>query len=222
MTIRVVIIDDHAVIRAGMRMLLESEPEISIVGEGERGEDALRLAKELKPDVVVMDVTMPGMNGVEATRAIKAELPDVAVLALTIHEGTDYYFQMLQAGASGYVPKRSAPVDLIRAIQTVAAGQVFLEPSVAKEIVADYLIRVQQGAEQDSHDHLTDRERQVLILIAEGHTNLEIAEALCIAIKTVERHRENLMRKLNLHSRTELVKYAIRKDLISLDEKDRS
>jgi two-component system, NarL family, response regulator NreC len=213
MTIRVVIIDDHAVIRAGMRMLLEGQAEITIIGEGTTGEEALRLAHELKPDVIVMDVTMPGMNGIEATRAIKAEMPEIAVLALTIHEETDYYFQMLQAGASGYVPKRSAPVDLIRAIQTVAEGQVFLEPGVAKQIVADYLVRVQH----DTEDYLTPREREVLILIAEDHPNHAIADRLNISVKTVERHRENIMRKLGLHSRTELVKYALRKQLISLD-----
>ena len=213
MPIRVVIIDDHAVIRAGMRMLLEGQADITIVGEGTNGEEALRLAHDLKPDVIVMDVTMPGMNGIEATRTIKAEMPDIAVLALTIHEETDYYFQMLQAGASGYVPKRSAPVDLIRAIQTVAEGQVFLEPSVAKQIVADYLVRVQH----DSEEYLTPREREVLILIAEDHPNHAIADRLSISVKTVERHRENIMRKLDLHSRTELVKYALRKQLISLD-----
>ncbi|HLA44176.1 MAG TPA: response regulator transcription factor [Aggregatilineales bacterium] len=217
MAIRVVIIDDHAVVRAGMRMLLESDPEIVIVGEGENGEEALERARELNPDVMIMDVTMPGMNGIEATRLIKEETPDVAVLALTIHEGADYFFQMLQAGASGYVPKRVAPSDLLRAIHIVAEGQVFLEPGVAKELVADYLSRVEQGSEQDSYDGLTRREQEVLTLIAEDHTNQSIANMLGIAVKTVERHRENMMHKLNLHTRTELVKYAIRKGLISLD-----
>lgn len=218
MTIRVVLIDDHAVVRAGMRMLLESDPEIEIVGEGENGTEALKRARDLEPDVIIMDVTMPEMNGIEATRLIKEEFPDVAVLALTIHEGADYFFQMLQAGASGYVPKRVAPSDLLQAIHIVAAGQVFLEPSVAKELVADYLTRVQQGSEQDSYDGLTNREQEVLTLIAEDHTNQTIANMLGIAVKTVERHRENMMRKLNLHTRTELVKYAIRKGLISLDD----
>jgi two-component system response regulator NreC len=216
--IRVLIVDDHAIVRAGMRMLLESDPDITIVGEGETGEDALRLSRERTPDVIVMDVTMPLMDGVEATRRIKAEQPNLAVLAVTIHEGTDYFFQMLQAGSSGYVPKRAAPDDLVRAIHTVAAGKVFLEPGVAKELVADYLSRVQGGEEQDSYDGLTEREREVLTHIAEGETNREIAHQLGIAAKTVDRHCENIMQKLNLHSRTELVKYAIRKNLISLDE----
>ncbi len=199
-------------------MLLESDPEMEIVGEGETGVDALRLARELEPDVIVMDVTMPDMDGVEATRRIKAERPDMAVLAVTIHEGTDYFFQMLQAGSSGYVPKRAAPDDLVRAIHIVAEGKVFLEPGVAKDLVADYLQRVRGGEERDSYDGLTEREREVLTHIAEGETNRAIALQLDIAAKTVDRHCENIMQKLNLHSRTELVKYAIRKNLISLDE----
>jgi two-component system response regulator NreC len=218
MNIRVLIVDDHAIVRAGMRMLLDSDPEMEIVGEGETGADALRMARELDPDVIVMDVTMPEMDGVEATRRIKAERPDMAVLAVTIHEGTDYFFQMLQAGSSGYVPKRAAPDDLVRAIRIVAEGKVFLEPGVAKDLVADYLQRVKGGEEQDSYDGLTEREREVLTHIAEGETNREIAYKLDIAAKTVDRHCENIMQKLNLHSRTELVKYAIRKNLISLDE----
>ena len=217
MPIRVLIVDDHAIVRAGMRMLLENDPQIAIVGEGETGTDALRLARELAPDVIVMDVTMPDMDGVEATRRIKSELPQVAVLAVTIHEGTDYFFRMLQAGSSGYVPKRAAPEDLLRAIHTVAEGNVFLEPSVAKDLVADYLERARNGSERQSYNGLTAREREVLTLIAEGDTNRAIANRLGISVRTVERHCENIMHKLNLHSRTELVKYAIRKNLISLD-----
>jgi two-component system response regulator NreC len=217
MPIRVLIVDDHPIVRAGMRMLLEGDSEIEIVGEGETGEDALRLARALEPNVVVMDVTMPVMDGIDATRRIKAEKPDIAVLAVSIHEGTDYFFQMLQAGSSGYVPKRAAPDDLLRAIRTVAEGNVFLEPGIAKELVADYLERVEEGSERDSYNGLTERECEVLTHIAEGQTNREIGQDLDISVKTVERHCENIMRKLNLHNRTELVKYAIRKNLISLD-----
>jgi two-component system response regulator NreC len=218
MPIRVAIVDDHAIVRAGMRMLLQSDPEIEIVGEGENGVEALRIAQEKKPDVIVMDVTMPEMDGVEATRQIKTHAPGVAVLAVTIHEGPDYFFQMLQAGASGYVPKRAAPEDLVRAIHVVAEGNVFLEPSIAKDLVADYLTRVHEGSERDSYGGLTEREREVLTHIANGETNREIAQHLNISVKTVDRHCENIMDKLNLHSRTELVKYAIRKHLISLDD----
>lgn len=219
MPIRVLIVDDHAVVRAGLHMLLESDSELVIVGEGENGEDAIRLSKALNPDVILMDVTMPGMDGVEATRRIKSLAPDQAVLALTIHEGADYFFHMLQAGASGYVPKRAAPEELLRAIHIVAEGNVFLEPSVAKDLVSDYLMRVHSGREQDSYDGLTKREREILTLIAEDATNMAIANDLEISVNTVERHRENIMRKLNLHTRTELVKYAIRKGLISLDDR---
>ena len=214
----VLIVDDHAVVRAGIRMLLESDPELTIVGEGENGDDAIRLAQQLSPDVVLMDVTMPEVDGVEATRRIKALPSPPVVLALSIHEGTDYFFHMLQAGASGYVPKRAAPEELLRAIHVVAQGNVFLEPSVAKDLVSDYLVRVQDGREHDTYDGLTEREREILTHIAEDATNMAIANTLSISVNTVERHRENIMRKLNLHTRTELVKYAIRKGLISLDD----
>jgi len=218
MPIRVLIIDDHATVRAGLRMLLESDPELQVVGEGETGEDARRLARELTPDVILMDVTMPEMDGVEATRRIKEDPDAPAVLALTIHEGLDYFFQMLEAGASGYVPKRAAPEDLLRAIRVVCEGKVFLEPGIATDLVADYLARVKDGSERNSYDGLTERERQVLTLIAEDDTNQAIANKLGISVKTVERHRENIMHKLNLHTRTELVKYAIRRGLISIHE----
>jgi two-component system response regulator NreC len=218
MPIRVAIIDDHSVVRAGMRMLLESDPTLEVVGEGENGADALRLANEVPLDVMIMDITMPVMDGIEATRRIKEVMPDCVILAVTIHEGADYFFHMLQAGASGYVPKRAAPDDLLRAIHVVAAGNVFLEPKIAKELVADYLSRVQQGSARESYDGLTEREREVLAHIAEDETNQAIANQLRISVNTVERHRENIMQKLNLHTRTELVKYAIRKGIISLDE----
>lgn len=218
MAIRILVIDDHAVVRAGIRMLLEADPNFEIVAEGETGADAIRLAEALKPDVILMDVSMPVLDGVEATRQIKNRASSAAVLALTIHEGQDYFFQMLQAGASGYVPKRTAPDELLRAIRVVAEGNVFLEPSIAKDLVADYLGRVREGVEHDSYDGLTDREREILTHIAEDETNQAIANRLSISVNTVERHRENIMRKLNLHTRTELVKYAIRKRLVSLDD----
>lgn len=201
-----------------MRMLLESAADLVVVGEAQNGQEALRLAKELRPNVIVMDVTMPLMDGVEATRRIKQEMPGVGVLALTIHEGADYFFRMLKAGASGYVPKRAAPDELLQAIRVVSEGNVFLEPGIARDLVTDYLTRVQSGSEAESYDGLTEREREVLTYLAEDHNNQGIANRLGIAVKTVERHRENIMRKLNLHTRTELVKYAIRKGLISLDD----
>lgn len=217
MTIRVIIADDHDIVRSGLRMLLLAEEDIEIVGEASSGGEAVAKALDLRPDVVIMDVQMPDMNGIEATRRIKEQCEDCAVLALTIHEDEQYFFQMLNAGALGYVPKRAAPDDLVRAIRLVKQGHVFLYSSMASMLASDFLDRVESGEESDSLDLITRREREVLVLIGEGLMNKEIAEELSISVKTVERHRENIMNKLNLHSRTELVKYAIRKGLIDID-----
>ena len=215
--VRVLLVDDHAVVRAGLRMLLSADPELLIVGEAENGAQGMRMARDLAPDVVLMDISMPDMNGIEATRRIKELCPDVAVLALTMHEDDQYFFEMLAAGASGYIPKRAAPNDLIAAIHAVRSGGVFLFPSVARLLVTDYRQRVERGGSAGAFEILTDREREVLSLIAQGLSNQEIAEKLVISIKTVNRHRENIMAKLNLHSRVELVRYAIEKGLIELD-----
>ena len=215
--VRVLLVDDHAVVRAGLHMLLGADPELEIVGEAENGAEGVRLACELLPDVVLMDISMPDMNGIEATRRIKERCPDVAVLALTMHEDDQYFFEMLGAGASGYVPKRAAPNDLISAIHAVQRGGVFLFPSLARLLVSDYLQKTEHaGGAGRGFEALTDREREVLALIAQGRSNQEIADALVISIKTVNRHRENIMAKLNLHSRVELVRYAIEKGLIEL------
>ena len=213
--IRLLLADDHQIVRAGLRMLFQAESDMEIVGEVDSGEAALRAVGELKPDVVIMDVAMPGMSGIEATRRIKEISPDTAVLAVTMHEDEQYFFEMLNAGASGYVPKRAAPDDLVSAIRVVSHGEVFLYPSLAKYLVKDFLHRVESGG-VPAGEELTPREREVLTYIAEGYTNREIADALVISVKTVDRHRENIMRKLNLHSRVELVKYAIEKGLISV------
>jgi len=215
--VRVLLVDDHAVVRAGLRMLLSADPELLIVGEAENGAAGMRMARDLAPEVVLMDISMPDMNGIEATRRIKELCPDVAVLALTMHEDDQYFFEMLAAGASGYIPKRAAPNDLIAAIHAVRSGGVFLFPSVARLLVTDYRQRVERGGSAGAFEILTDREREVLSLIAQGLSNQEIAEKLVISIKTVNRHRENIMAKLNLHSRVELVRYAIEKGLIELD-----
>lgn len=219
--IRILLADDHAVVRAGLRMLLGADAELQIVGEAETGVQALRLTAELEPDVVLMDISMPDMNGIEATRRIKAAHPNVAVLALTMHEDDQYFFEMLAAGASGYVPKRAAPNDLISAIHAVQQGGVFLFPSVARSLVQDYLQRASSASAERRltsrrFDDLTDREREVLILIAQGRSNQEIADQLVISVKTVNRHRENIMAKLDLHSRVELVHYALEKGLIDI------
>ena len=216
--IRLLLADDHAVVRSGLRMLLEAQPDMTIIGEAETGHEAIRRAVELSPDVVLMDIEMPGMNGIEATRRIKANAPASAVLALTMYEDDQYFFEMLRAGASGYVPKRAAPDELVSAIRAVSRGEVFLYPSLAGRLVQDYLRRGPAGEGEPPGDELTPREQEVLTLIAQGFSNNEIADQLVISAKTVDRHRENIMRKLNLHNRVDLVKYALRKGLIGLEE----
>lgn len=213
MTIRLLLVDDHAVVRLGLRMLFESESDIEIVGEAETAGEAISVVDELQPDVILMDIGLPDLSGIEATRKIKQEGTKTAVVALTIHEDEEYFFQMLDAGASGYVPKRAAPEELLTAIRAAAEGGVYLYPSLAKLLVSDYLTQPQQ-AREEALNGLTSREQEVLALLAEGDTNAAIAEKLVISPKTVARHRENIMRKLNMHSRTELVKYAIRKGII--------
>jgi len=213
--IKLLLVDDHQVVRTGLRMLLEGQPDMNIIGEAESGLQALEKAGELSPDVIVMDITLPDISGIEATKRIKEAFPDISVVALTIHEDEQYFFEMLQAGASGYVPKRAAPEDLITSIRAASVGEIYIYPSLAKALVADYLSRPLQENENVSLDGLTTREQEVLGLLAEGLSNDEIGEALQISKHTVARHRENLMRKLELHSRSELVKYAIRKGLIA-------
>ena len=216
--IRLLLADDHAVVRSGLRLLLEAQPDMAIIGEAENGEDAIRRTAELSPDVVLMDIEMPGMNGIEAARRIKAQCPATAVLALTMYEDDQYFFEMLRAGAAGYVPKRAAPDELASAIRAVSRGEVYLHPSLAGRLVYDYLQRRDTDEQEPPADELTPREQEVLTLIAQGLSNSEIAELLVISAKTVDRHRENIMRKLNLHNRVDLVKYALRKGLIDLEE----
>ncbi len=217
-SIRLLLADDHEIVRAGLRSLLEGYPEMVVVGEASGGDEAVSLAVQLRPDVVLMDITMPDIDGVEAARRIKAAAPEVNVLALTIHEDEVYFFEMLNAGASGYVSKRVSPEELMMAIRTAAAGQVFLHPVVAQSLVREYLRRARQEAEPVGNGVLTTRQQEVLALLADGIPSREIAERLGISVKTVERHRENIMERLNLHSRAELVKYALRKGIIQLEE----
>ncbi len=213
MTTRLLLVDDHAVVRSGMRMLLESQADVEIVGEAGTGREALTLIEQLQPDIVLMDIGLPDMTGIEVTRLVKQQWPKVAVVALTIHEDAEYFFKMLQVGVNGYVPKRAAPEELLTALQTAIAGDVYLYPSLAKLLVKDYLSGERETTSK-LLDGLTEREHEVLTELAEGASNDEIAAQLGISSKTVNRHRENLMRKLNLHSRAELVKYAIRKGII--------
>ena len=215
---KLILADDHAVVRSGLRMLLEVQPDIDIVAEAESGTEAVEKTRALRPDIVLMDIQMPGLNGIEATKQIKNLAPETAVLALTMYEDDQYFFEMLHAGASGYVPKKAAPDELLTAIRAVGRGEVYLYPSLASRLVLDYLKRADSGDQPLIYDDLTPREREVLTVIAEGLSNAEIAEKLVISVKTVDRHRENIMRKLNLHSRVDLVKYALRIGLIDLDD----
>ncbi len=215
--IRILLVDDHVVVRSGLRMLLQAQPDMCIVGEAETGREAVQMVRRHQPDVVLMDVQMPDMNGIEATKKIKEMKEDTAVLALTMHEDDQYFFEMLRAGASGYVPKRAAPDELVTGIRTVSEGEVFLYPSLAARLVQSYLGESSADGSPPL-DSLTPREQEVLTHIAQGLTNPEIAELLVISTKTVDRHRENIMRKLNLHSRVDLVKYAIKQGLIALED----
>ena len=213
MTTRLLLVDDHAVVRSGLRMLLENERDVEIVGEASSATEAIEAVMRLKPNVVLMDIGLPDLSGIDATREIKKRAAEVSIVALTIHEDEEYFFKMLEAGASGYVPKRAAPEELLTAIRAAASGQVYLYPSLAKLLVRDYLDGGRLASDQVPSE-LTDREQEVLTYLAEGANNSEIAASLVISPKTVARHRENIMRKLNLHSRAELVRYAIRKGII--------
>lgn len=213
--IKLLLVDDHEVIRTGLRMLLASQPDLVIVGEASSGLEAIDVANTCQPDVIVMDITLPDISGIETTWRLKATYPHIAVVALTIHEDEQYFFEMLQAGAMGYVPKRAAPDDLIAAIRAASSNEIYIYPSLAKALVNDFLGRSTHEVSLSGINGLTQREEEVLGLLAEGLSNDEIGDKLSISRHTVARHRENLMRKLELHSRSELVKYAIRKGIIN-------
>jgi two-component system response regulator NreC len=212
--ITLLLVDDHEIVRTGLRMLLENQADMHIVGEASTGGQAIKLAQTLRPDMIIMDLSLPDLSGIETTRLIKSNYPKIEIIALTIHEDEQHFFEMLKAGASGYVPKRAAPQDLITAIRAAHEGHVYIYPTLATILVGDYL--GQEHAESDSEwgGNLTQREQEVLELLADGWSNEKIAEKLVISPHTVARHREHIMKKLNLHNRSELVKFAIRKGMI--------
>jgi len=214
--IRILIVDDHGIVRAGIRSLLESQPDVEVVGEAARGEEAIEKAKQLHPDLVLMDIALPGMNGIEATRQIKKELPDISVLVLTMHDDEEFFFPVLRAGASGYILKEAEPQELLYAIRVVHQGQVFLSPAIARLFLEGF-ITTATSPEDEKYNSLTPREREVLRLAAAGHTNREMAEKLFLSIRTVEKHRQAVMRKLGLARREDLTKYALRKGLIDFE-----
>ncbi len=211
--IRILLVDDHAVLRDGVRALLETHDDIEIVGEASEGKEAIEKTRELSPDVVIMDIAMAGMDGLEATRRITKKHPAVKVLVLTQYDNREYIISAIKAGAAGYVPKRALGADLVSAIRTVCKGESFLYPSAAAALINDYLHQV----EEEPYDRLTAREREILKLIADGHTSREIAEMLYLSLKTVLGHRTKIMDKLDIHNRTELIKYAMRKGLVTMD-----
>ena len=206
---RVVIADDHGIVRSGLRLLLEQQPDIEVVGEAADGAEARDLAIAEQPDLAILDVKMPKLTGLQATREIREQAPDVAVLILSMHDDERYLFEALKAGASGYVLKRQADEDLLDAVRAVQRGEPFLTPDAQRALIKDVLERG-----PDQADELTPREQEVVKLVAEAHTNREIAEILHLSEKTVESHRANAMRKLGMRDRVELVRYAVRRGLI--------
>ncbi|MEW6092725.1 MAG: response regulator transcription factor [Chloroflexota bacterium] len=226
--IRLMLVDDHDVVRAGLKSFLQTQEDFEVVAEAGNGEDAIKQAVSFRPDVILMDITMPGMDGMQATRQLRVLCPECFVLALTVHDDKQYFIQMLAEGASGYITKQAAADELVAAIRTIAEGHIYLQPALARWLLDDYqrLVRQMGGAsfivaektgnEALGLEVLSLRERQVLELVAQGLNNQEIGSHLKLSPKTIARHRERIMNKLNMHSRTELVKFAIRSGLVKL------
>jgi two-component system, NarL family, response regulator NreC len=214
MKVRVLIADDHGVVRKGLRLLLEQYPEIEVVGEAANGREVVRLATELTPNVILMDVAMPLLNGIDAADQIRRTNDQIGVIMLTMHADEGYLLRALNAGVRGYLLKESAEGDLLRAVQAVSQGKPFFSPAITQTLLEDYMRVLKEDGLSDSFELLTAREREVLQLLAEGKTNKEAASILEISLYTVESHRTNLMQKLNLHNTAEIVLYAVRKNLV--------
>lgn len=227
--IRLLLVDDHDVVRTGLKTFLESQGRFQVVAEAANGLEAIQRTLETNPTIVLMDISMPGMDGLEATRQLRKMCPASQILALTVHDDKHYFMEMLAAGASGYLTKQAAAEELVAALDAIADGNVYLQPALARWLLEDYQwLSSRRGAaaeaaieepqvEPTSLDVLSARERQVLELVAQGHSNIDIGQQLNLSHKTIARHRERIMKKLNLHSRTELVKFAIRTRLITLE-----
>jgi RNA polymerase sigma factor (sigma-70 family) len=213
--IRILLADDHRLMRSGVRLMLEREPDLSVVGEASDGREAASLAKTLKPDVVVMDIGMPNLNGIEAAHQMTEENALLAIVIVSMHSDESYVLRALKAGARGYLLKDSAEADLIKAVHVVYAGKSFFSPAVSKVLLDDYVRKLKRSRTEDAYDMLTPREREVLQLIAEGKSNKDVANLLNLSVYTVESHRSNLMEKLNLRGLPELILYAVRRGIIA-------
>ena len=212
---RILLADDHTILRKGLRLLLERERDFSVVAEASNGREALEIAEQARPDIAIMDIGMPILNGIEATKRISAAAPHTAVIILSVHSDEAYILRALKAGARGYLLKDSAETDLIQAVRAVGAGKAFFSPAVSKVLADDYLRQIRQQGAEDAYDLLTPRERELLQLIVELKPTREIAELLGVSAHTVDKHRGNLMQKLNVHSIPELILYAVRRGIIS-------
>lgn len=212
---RIVIAEDHTIVREGLRVLLSSDPDFDVVGAAEDGRQAIQCVEKLKPDLVLMDLSMPGMHGLEAIREIKKQVPDTKILVLTIHKDEECVLAAFQAGANGYVLKDATPSELVTATKAVFRGKSYISPSVSEMVIEGYVEGRTALKQRSSWDTLTPREREILKLIGEGHKNKEIADILCISLRTAEKHRTNLMKKLDLHSVSALTALALEKGLIS-------
>ncbi|WP_283094557.1 response regulator transcription factor [Paenibacillus sp. ATY16] len=216
--IKMIIVDDHAMVRSGLRMLLNGTEDMEVVAEASDGDEGIRTALQLKPDVVLMDLSMPqGKDGLTASAELKELLPDTAILILTMHDDDEYLFRAIHAGAAGYVLKNAPHEELLTAIRTIARGDAYLYPTATKRLMKEYVDRMQRGESGDLFHALSEREKEVLSLTAKGYANKEIAEMLVISVKTVETHKSNVMEKLGLKSRPELIKYAMKKGLLNFD-----
>jgi len=218
MAIRVLIADDHAIVRSGLGMLINAQEDMEVVGYAADGKEACEKATEVHPDVVLMDLSMPpGENGLTATARLKEMAPDIQVLVLTMHDDEEYLFRVLQAGAAGYILKSAPDLDLITAIRSVQKGMAYLYPSATKSLIEEFLQMVKNGEEQAKYEILTDREKEVLVLVAKGFSNKEIAEQLTVSVKTVESHKAHIMEKLHLRTRPDLVRYVIKKGWLDFE-----